>query len=198
MLSITYTGHLMTVDPSKIDTDELRVPDCGQWTHSPVRTGDERPGDCTAILFHDAIDSGALIEPDGLGVHCYGDEDSDGSGFVLAAYPTGKYGVGITTGWNDVAAIALAADEEPDSATAIERCLRDLAGMVNSMLTLAAASAAGSVDERRVEAIKQRIQAGHTDADGRPMVLGARGTCTAEEVAEAQRRLRAEREETAR
>jgi len=45
-------------------------------------------------------------------------------------------------------------------------------------------------DPKRIAAIASRISDGHVDAKGWPVALGARGTCTADEVREAYALLR--------
>jgi hypothetical protein len=47
-----------------------------------------------------------------------------------------------------------------------------------------------SNDSRRIAAIASRISDGYVDEEGWPVALGARGTCTADEVREAYSSLR--------
>jgi len=94
-ITTAYDGEPVRVDESKI-TDQFAVP-CPD---------DETPGRGAAALFQLAVEKGALIAPDGIDIECYGDDDSDGGGFTLAAFNASDKRRGVTAGWRDLANIA--------------------------------------------------------------------------------------------
>lgn len=111
-LTISYSGLPITVSPRRI-TREMWVPNLGR--NDPLQT-DQYPGEVAARLFEQAKEARALVIPDELRAECYGDNDSDGGGFILVVYPAGGPTVGVTCGWRDVENIARPeGDPRPDN-----------------------------------------------------------------------------------
>jgi hypothetical protein len=99
ILKITYAGKPVKVDVAKI-TEQLVG---GGELQLPALDDDaEYPGLSAERLFRDAEQLGILIAPEGIDIECYGDNDSDGGGFILAAYPKEGLRRGVTCGWRDV------------------------------------------------------------------------------------------------
>jgi hypothetical protein len=128
VLTISYTGDPVRVDPTRIAGD-LRVPNV-------AIDGDDRPGRVADALFCDALAAGALVSPDGMTIECYGDDDSDGAGFTLVAHANDNERRGVTCGWRDAGNIARLVDDDrrdsdPDIA---RRALEYFAAELNAAL----------------------------------------------------------------
>jgi hypothetical protein len=131
-LTISYTGEPVGVNPEQI-TEEMFVPNVGR--DGPLYA-DDRPGEVAARLFDLAESEGALVIPDDLCVDCYGDDDQDGGGFILAAYPSGDRRAGVTCGWRDVDNLARHSEDgrEDNDAGVVEAALEFMVGEINASL----------------------------------------------------------------
>jgi hypothetical protein len=111
LITIRYSGRPITVSPRRI-TRDMWVPNLGR--NDPL-AADEFPGEVAVRLFEEAKEARALVIPDELRAECYGDNDSDGGGFILVVYP--KLGsAGVTCGWRDVENIVCPeGDPRPDN-----------------------------------------------------------------------------------
>ena len=132
-LSIVYTGTPVRVAPDRI-TDEMFVPNIGR--HDPLEA-DELPGEVAARLFELAEAEAAIVIPDGLRVHCYGDDDHAGAGFILAAYSKLREArAGVTCGWHDVENLTRrgAHGGEDNDPAAVQAALEFMAADINAAL----------------------------------------------------------------
>ncbi len=138
-LTIIYTGDPVRVDPEQI-TEEMFVPNVG---HDGALYADDLQGQVAAGLFNLAESQGALVIPDGLVVDCYGDDDRDGGGFVLVAYPAGDRRAGVTCGWRDVTNLAREREDDRDDndANVVRGALEFMAGEINAALSGQSAAA---------------------------------------------------------
>ncbi|MGH2843853.1 MAG: hypothetical protein ACRDKL_09745 [Solirubrobacteraceae bacterium] len=130
-LAISYRGAPVKVDGRRI-TREMCVPNLGR---NDPHLADEHPGEAAARLFEQASAARALLVPDELRAECYGDDDSDGGGFILAVYPT--HGAqGVTCGWRDVENIVcLGGDERADNDRGlVKEALEFMAAEMNAAL----------------------------------------------------------------
>jgi hypothetical protein len=140
-IAIGYDGASVKVDGRRI-TRDMSVPDLGR--DDPIQA-DARPGEAAARLFEQAATARALVIPEGLRAECYGDDDSDGGGFILAVYPTcGSQGV--TCGWRDVKNIVrLQRDARPDDdRRLVKEALEFMAGELNAALGIRPDRSSGS------------------------------------------------------
>lgn len=138
MLTITYTGEPVRVDMSKYDAldPETREEELDNYVPMVGDLGGQ-PGQEAATLFANARDAGILVQPEGLDIQCYGDDDpSDGTGgMVLVAYPRDGLAsrIGVTGGWRD--ADNVAGDETPGHARElVEHALDFFAAELNLAL----------------------------------------------------------------
>jgi hypothetical protein len=109
------------------------VPNLGR--NDPLQA-DRCPGNVAALLFEQAKEARALAIPDGLRAECYGDDDIDGGGFVLAVYPASGPGAGVTCGWRDVENIVCPeGDPRPDNdRRLVKEALEFMASEMNAAL----------------------------------------------------------------
>src|ERR1035437_7362073 len=109
---VSYSGPPVTVKRRRI-TSEMWVPNLGR--NDPLQA-DRCPGEVAARLFEQAKAAGALVIPSELHAECYGDDDADGGGFILAIYPIHGSAAGVTCGWRDVENIVCpAGGSRPDN-----------------------------------------------------------------------------------
>lgn len=108
------------------------VPNLGR--NDPLHA-DSRPGEVAASLFKQAVAARALVMPDELRAECYGDNDAQGGGFIIAVYPTNG-AAGVTCGWRDVENIVCpAGDSRPDNdRRLVKEALQFMAGEMNAAL----------------------------------------------------------------
>jgi hypothetical protein len=130
---VTYGGPPVKVDGRRI-TRDMSVPSLGG--DDPLQA-DEYPGEAAARLFEQATTARALAIPGDLRAECYGDDDSDGGGFILAVYPTSG-SQGVTCGWRDVKNIVRPqGDARPDNdRRLVKEALEFMAGEMNTALGL--------------------------------------------------------------
>jgi hypothetical protein len=131
-LIIAYRGQPVSVDPERI-TKDMFVPNMG---HDSPLEADDLPGKVTAELFEKAQSVGALIIPDGLLIDCYGDDDEDGGGFILVAYPATDRRAGVTCGWRDIDNLARRSEDEraDNDPTVVQEALGFIAAELNTAL----------------------------------------------------------------
>lgn len=131
-LSILYTGDPLRVIPERI-TPGMYVPNIGRY--DPLEA-DERPGEVAAQLFELAEAEGAIAIPGGVRVHCYGDDDQEGGGFILVAYPkTRDARAGVTCGWRDVDNLTRREDDREDHhPKVVQAALEFMVAEVNASL----------------------------------------------------------------
>jgi hypothetical protein len=131
-LRITYTGEPVRADHERI-TEDMFVPNVG---HDGPLHADDLPGQVAAGLFNLAVSEGALVIPDDLTVDCYGDDDRDGGGFILVAYPTGNHRAGVTCGWRDTRNLARGKEDDRDDndANVVRKALEFMAVEINTAL----------------------------------------------------------------
>jgi hypothetical protein len=132
-LTIHYAGDRVKVDPGRI-TDDLFVPNLGR---DGALDGDALPGSVAAELFVVAESRDALVVPDGLVIECYGDDDENGGGFILVAYPGADRRAGVTCGWRDAKNLARRSeDDRADNDPAVVRdALNFMAAEINAALS---------------------------------------------------------------
>ena len=123
-LTIHYAGDCVKVDPERI-TGDLFVPNLG------------RDGSVAAELFVAAESLNALVVPDGLVIECYGDDDENGGGFILAAYPGADHRAGVTCGWRDTENLARSSDDDraDNDPTVVRDALNFMAAEINAALS---------------------------------------------------------------
>jgi len=140
-LVINYSGASVKVDGRRI-TGDMSVPDLGR--EDPLQA-DEHPGEAAARLFEQATTARALVIPEGLRAECYGDDDSDGGGFILAVYPP-RGSQGVTCGWRDVKNIVrLQDDARPNNdRRLVKEALEFMAGELNAALGVRPERSSGS------------------------------------------------------
>lgn len=128
---INYGGAPVKVDGRRI-TGDMSVPNLG--CDDPLQA-DEYPGEAAARLFDQASTARALVIPDELRAECYGDDDSDGGGLILAVYPTSG-SQGVTCGWRDVKNIVCPhGDARPDNdRRLVKEALEFIASEMNAAL----------------------------------------------------------------
>lgn len=133
-IAITYSGPPVKVNGRRI-TREMFVPNFGR--NDPLQA-DACPGEAAASLFEQAKAARALVIPDELRAECYGDDDAQGGGFILAIYPTS--GAGVTCGWRDVENIVCAeGDPRPDNdRRLVKEALEFMAAEMNAALGIPA------------------------------------------------------------
>lgn len=131
-ITIRYSGAPVTVRPRRI-TSDMWVPNLGR--NDPLQT-DNCPGEVAALLFEQAKEAHALAIPSELRAECYGDDDADGAGFILAVYPIDGSAAGVTCGWRDVENIVCpAGDSRPDNdRQLVKEALEFMAGEMNAAL----------------------------------------------------------------
>ncbi|HEY5287444.1 MAG TPA: hypothetical protein VIJ50_10100 [Solirubrobacteraceae bacterium] len=132
-LTIHYAGDGVKVDPGRI-TGDLFVPNLGR---DGALDGDELPGSVAAELFVAAESLNALVVPDGLVIECYGDDDENGGGFILAAYPGVDHRAGVTCGWRDAENLARSSDDDraDNDPTVVRDALNFMAAEINAALS---------------------------------------------------------------
>jgi hypothetical protein len=130
-ITINYSGPPVKVDGRRINR-EMWVPNLGR--NDPLHA-DPCPGEVAASLFEQAKAARALVIPDELRAECYGDNDSDGGGFILAVYSTSS-AEGVTCGWRDVENIVCPeGDPRPDNdRRLIKEALQFMAAEMNAAL----------------------------------------------------------------
>jgi hypothetical protein len=140
-INISYGGPPVKVDGRRI-TREMYVPNLGR--NDPLEAED-CPGNVAAALFEQAKTARALVIPEGLRAECCGDNDADGGGFILAAYPT-HGSAGATCGWRDVENIVCAeGDPRPDNDRGlVKEALQFMASELNAALGIHAGRASRS------------------------------------------------------
>ena len=140
-INISYGGPPVKVDGRRI-TREMYVPNLGR--NDPLEA-DDCPGNVAAALFEQAKTARALVIPEGLRAECCGDNDADGGGFILAAYPT-HGSSGATCGWRDVENIVCAeGDPRPDNDRGlVKEALQFMASELNAALGIHAGRASRS------------------------------------------------------
>lgn len=140
-ITINYSGPPVKVNGRRINR-EMCVPNLGR--NDPLQA-DSCPGEVAASLFEQAKAARALVIPDELRAECYGDNDSDGGGFILAVYPTGG-AAGVTCGWRDVENIVCPeGDPRPDNdRRLVKEALRFMAGEMNAALGIRRDPSSGS------------------------------------------------------
>jgi hypothetical protein len=110
------------------------VPNVG---HDGALYADDLPGREAAELFSLAESEGALVIPEGLVLDCYGDDDRDGGGFILVAYPAGERRAGATCGWRDADNLARGGaedDRDDNDANVVRAALELIAAEINAAL----------------------------------------------------------------
>ncbi|MFZ1154747.1 MAG: hypothetical protein WAN93_07580 [Solirubrobacteraceae bacterium] len=131
-LTIACTGERVRVDPKQI-TENLLVPNLGR--DDPL-AADDQPGKVSAELFTEAESAKAVLILDGLIVDCYGDDDGDGGGFILVAYPAADRRAGVTCGWRDAKNLARNSgdDRDDNDPVVVKEALEFMAAEINSAL----------------------------------------------------------------
>ena len=140
-ISISYSGPPVKGDGRRI-RHEMWVPNLGR--NDPLQA-DDYPGEVAARLFEQAKEARALVIPDELRAECYGDNDSDGGGFILVVYPM-HGSAGVTCGWRDVENI-VCPDGDPRSDNdrrLVKEALQFMAGELNAALGIRAARSSRS------------------------------------------------------
>ena len=132
-LTIRYDGDRVTVDPERI-TKGMLVPNMG---HDGPLDADDLPGRVAAALFVAAESANALVVPDGLVIECYGDDDEDGAGFILVAYPADSRRAGVTCGWRDAGNLARRSEDHraDNDPTVVRDALEFIAAEINFALS---------------------------------------------------------------
>lgn len=133
-ITISYGGAPVKVNGRRI-TREMWVPNLGR--DDPLQA-DPDPGEVAVRLFDQAVAARALVLPSELRAECYGDNDANGGGFILAVYSTRGSAGGVTCGWRDVGNIVCPeGDLRPDNdRRLVKEALEFMAAEMNTALGL--------------------------------------------------------------